>query len=248
MCIIPAGGGAGKCGSGSVVALSDCNIKGFIETSLLDWPGRVAAVVFLPGCGFGCPFCHNRGLVLNPAGIEDVPVEAVLASTRENAGWLDGVVVTGGEPTINPGLTGLLRLFRAEGLGIKLDTNGSMPDVLAGLIDGGLVDAFAMDIKAPLTREAYTRAAGVDVDVSRIRESIALLNSSGLEVTYRATVVPGLHDEDAVRGMASALEGRRLLLQDFRPDGALDPAYRKLRPLGPEEIARLQAIADEASG
>lgn len=224
--------------------LTACRIKGFIETSLLDWPGRIAAVVFLPGCNFRCPFCHNHGLVLRPDSVADVPVEAALESLRENTGWVDGVVVTGGEPTLSTGLEGLLRLFRAEGIGIKLDTNGSNPGVLARLIGGGFVDAVAMDIKAPLTRETYSLASGVEVDVTRIAASIASLNASGLEVTYRATVVPGLHDEDTVRAMASAVGGMRLVLQDFRPDDALAPEYRLIRPFGPDALARLQSVAD----
>lgn len=217
-------------------------IKGFIETSFLDWPGRVVSVIFLPGCNFRCPFCHNHALVLAPETLEDIPVSHVLESLEKHEGWVDGVVVSGGEPTTWPGLEGLLTLLRRHVKLIKLDTNGSMPGTIKKLIDARLVDAVAMDLKAPLRAREYYRATGTRVDIARVRESIKLLMESPVEVTFRATVVPGLHDAGSVREMAGAAGGR-LIIQNFNPADALDPEYRKIKPFTPEELRRLQEIA-----
>ena len=217
------------------------SVKGFIESSFLDWPGKVAAVLFLPGCNFRCPFCHNPSLVLRPDSVQDIPLAKVLSSLRAHQGWVDGVVVTGGEPTVFSGLEPLLTRLKGDGLLVKLDTNGSRPEILKALMARGLVDAVAMDIKAPLEAGIYSRAAGVPVDIAAIAESIKVLIESGLELTFRATVVPGIHDEAAVRAMAETLHGRGLALQNFRPDGVLDPAFSLLKPFGPAEFADMQA-------
>ena len=215
-------------------------IKGFIESSFTDWSGKVAAVLFLPGCNFRCPFCHNRDLVLTPRIFEDYPLETVIDGLRENEGWLDGVIITGGEPTIHPGLPGLMETIRETGLMLRLDTNGSRPDVLKSLIEQGLIDAAAMDVKAPLDAKRYSAASGVPVDVELIRESINLLAESGLEVISRTTVVPGLHDAESVRAIAGELGGRPLTLQNFRPADTLDPAFNGIKPFTDEEFSALK--------
>ena len=127
------------------------SIKGFIKTSFLDWPGQVCSVVFLGGCGFRCRACHNPQLVLDPASLPDFPLEEIFQYLEQRAGWIDGVTVTGGEPTSDRHLPDLLKAFRLRRLKIKLDTNGSRPDVLEKLIANDLVDAVFMDVKAPLT-------------------------------------------------------------------------------------------------
>ena len=221
-------------------------MKGFIATSLLDWPGKVSAVVFLPGCNLRCPFCHNHPLVLRPDTLPDIPLDTVLASIRKHRGWVDGVVITGGEPTVYPGLEAVISAIRETGLPVRLDTNGTRPDVLNSLIAKGLIEAVAMDIKAPLKATAYGRAAGVNVDVAKILESIGILTGSGLDVSFRATVVPGLHDEAAVSRMARAVAGR-LTLQNFRPDDALDPDFRRILPFTPDEFRRLLDAAGKTA-
>ena len=215
-------------------------IKGFIESSFVDWPGKVAAVLFLPGCNLRCPFCHNRDLVLTPQIFEDYPLETVISGLREYEGWLDGVVITGGEPTLHPGLPSLLEALRETGLPLRLDTNGTRPDVLNSLIAQGLIDAAAMDVKAPLDPARYNIAAGTPVDVELVRKSTRLLAGSGLDVTFRTTVVPGLHDEEALRAIARELGGRPLTLQNFRPAEALDPAFNGIKPFTEKEFTALK--------
>ncbi len=215
-------------------------IKGFIESSFTDWPGKVSAVLFLPGCNFRCPFCHNRDLVLTPHIFEDYPLESVLSGLREDEDWLDGVIITGGEPTIHPGLPGLMEALRETGLMLRLDTNGSRPDALKSLIAQGLIDAAAMDVKAPLDATRYSAAAGVPVDVGLVRESINLLAESGLEVAFRTTVVPGLHDAEAVKAIAGELGGRPLVLQNFRPADTLDQAFNGIKPFTEGEFKTLK--------
>ena len=125
-------------------------IAGFNRTSLLDWDGCVTAVIYLPSCNFRCPFCHNRELVLTPEVYEDVPLEFVEDYISENREFLDGIVITGGEPTIHRDLPELVKRIKALGMKVKLDTNGTNPEMLKDLIDAGLIDYVAMDLKAPL--------------------------------------------------------------------------------------------------
>ncbi len=220
-------------------------IKGFIEASFLDWPGRVASVVFLPSCNLRCPYCHNSGLVLTPDNFDEISIDGILSGIEENAGFVDGVVVTGGEPTVSGGLFELLERFRLMGMPVKLDTNGTRPEVIENIIENGLVSAVAMDVKAPLTAEEYSRAAGREVDVTAIKESINLLLNARAEVFFRTTVVPVLHDEGAIGRIMQEIPGHSLILQNFRPDGALDPQYRKMLPFEPEDFEKLKKIAIE---
>ncbi|NOZ84742.1 MAG: anaerobic ribonucleoside-triphosphate reductase activating protein [Deltaproteobacteria bacterium] len=204
-------------------------IKGFLETTLLDWRGKVASVLFLPGCNFRCPYCHNHLLVLNPGELETIPFERVMSRLRQLRQWNDGVVISGGEPTLQPGLPGLLTRLRQDGWLLKLDTNGSRPEVVAGLLELGLLDAVSMDIKAPLDDAAYRRNAGVSVDLDAVRTSIGVLAgvSHKLDIEFRTTLTPGfLLEEDilAIEAMVkSRAPGARYTLQAFNPENPLNP-------------------------
>ncbi len=191
-------------------------IGGMDPCSLCDYPGRVASVIFTQGCNFRCPFCHNTALLpMNPAH-EALDNEAVL-------GWLQGrrdriraVVISGGEPTLQAGLQAFLRRLHHIDLAIKLDTNGSRPVILAELIQAGLTDYVAMDIKAPCAK--YRNLAGVRVSTERIKESIRIIAESGLRHEFRTTVVPGLlnqEDISAIRKMVPS--GSIYRLQEYRP-------------------------------
>ncbi len=219
-------------------------LKGWVRTSLIDYPDHIATVLFTGGCNFRCPSCHNADLVLRPAGMPDLPLDEVWAFVSRRAGLVDGVVVTGGEPTLQGSLIPFLRRVREHGLDVKLDTNGYRPDVLLALLEAGLVDYVAMDIKAP--PDKYPLLAGrADLDVARLGQSIALLQGCSIPHEFRTTVVPGLLCEADVNEIARWIAGaERYMLQQFRPLGTLDPA---LEAVTPYPLEKLQTMAECAS-
>ena len=181
-------------------------IHGFNKTTLLDYPEHIAATVFTGGCNFRCPFCHNGELVLDPAGQPSIAEEEVLSYLKKRQGILQGVCVTGGEPTLQKDLKEFLRKIKELGYPIKLDTNGYMPGVLWDLLQEHLIDYVAMDIKA--SRENYARAAGLkNMDLSRIEESIGILKSSGIPYEFRTTVVKGIHTVGEFEEIGRWIEG-----------------------------------------
>jgi pyruvate formate lyase activating enzyme len=221
---------------------SDFGIKGFLETSFLDWPGRLAAVVFLGGCNFRCPFCHNAELVLTPHLVPSIALADVLERLRALRGWVDGVVVSGGEPTLSPRLPELLGRLRSAGFEIKLDTNGSRPEVLAKLFARRLVQAVEMDVKAPLEPGAYARLSGVPARVELIRASLDLIQISGLPHRFRTTYVPGLLDAASLARLRRALPGGSpFALQAFDSRRVLDPALRGHPAPSPDELLAAEA-------
>jgi pyruvate formate lyase activating enzyme len=201
-------------------------IGGFQPFTLSDFPGRVAAIVFTQGCNFRCPFCHNGALIPFQAPENAlISQDYVLAYLEERRGRLDGVVVTGGEPTLQPDLEDFLRRVKALGLQVKLDTNGSRPETVAALLDEGLLDYVAMDVKAPL--EYYPRLTGSRVPARAMEDTIALLTHSGVEHEFRTTYVEPLLTEADLRAIRALLPPRALhRIQKFNPEHALDPALR----------------------
>jgi len=189
-------------------------IHGLQKMTLLDFPGRVACTVFLGGCDFRCPFCHNFELVDGsaPPVMED---EALFDFLEKRRGLLDGVAVTGGEPCLHPGLPALLRRVRALGYAAKLDTNGAHPETLGTLIDEGLVDYVAMDIKN--SPEKYARTAGLSaLDLAPIRRSAALLMEGRVDYEFRTTAVDELHETSDFEAIGRWIAGaRRYFLQPF---------------------------------
>ena len=167
-------------------------IHGFQKMTLLDFPGRVACTVFLGGCDLKCPFCHNAELIDGTA--EPVMDDAeLLAFLEKRKGLLDGVAFTGGEPTLRRDLPDLFRRIKAMGYPVKLDTNGMHPDRLKALIDEGLVDYVAMDVKSG--PHHYAAVCGLEkMDLAPIRESVSILLNSGIDYEFRTTVVDELHD------------------------------------------------------
>ncbi len=190
------------------------DIHGLQKLTLLDYPGRVACTVFLGGCDFRCPFCHNGELVEGtaPAALDD---RALLSFLTKRRGLVDGVCVTGGEPLLRPDLEPLLSAIKELGFLVKLDTNGTHPERLRSLVEGGAVDYVAMDIKN--SPERYGETAGVPgLDLSPIRESAAFLLSGAADYEFRTTVVKEFHDEESFRAIGPWLAGaRRYYLQSF---------------------------------
>ncbi|MGI6754285.1 MAG: anaerobic ribonucleoside-triphosphate reductase activating protein [Eubacteriales bacterium] len=213
-CFAAAGGGR-----------DDMVVGGIRKLTLLDYPGKTAATLFLAGCNLRCPFCHNAPLVLCPEGVEKIDTDSVFAFLKKRRGLLDGVCITGGEPTLDPGLLWLAREIKQLGYLVKVDTNGTRPEVLRGLIDGGCVDYIAMDIKN--SSEKYAMTVGVqDFDIRPVEESAALLIERGeggrFDYEFRTTVVRGLHEAQDFHEIGSWLKGaKRYFLQAFVDSGSL---------------------------
>lgn len=195
-------------------------ILGLQKLTLLDYPGRTACTVFMGGCNFRCPFCHNAPLVLPGREQEPYTEEEVLSYLKKRAGLLDGVCVSGGEPTLQEGLDAFLRQVKALGYQVKLDTNGSRPEALRALLRQGLVDYVAMDVKS--SPEEYAHACGVPVDLEKVNESIDLLLSGCVDYEFRTTVVAGLHTPQIIEQTARRIAGaKRYFLQAFVDSGDL---------------------------
>ncbi len=225
-------------------------IGGFQKVSLSDFPGVISAIVFTRGCGFRCPYCHNPELVDPARYAAAVPVDEITAFLRSRGGRIEGVVVSGGEPTIHADLPEFLSTLKSIGLKVKLDTNGSSPQVVRRLLSEGLVDFIAMDVKAPLA--SYPRVVRAPVTVDSIRESISLVLCSGLPHEFRTTFGgPDLALEDLL-AIGEMVRGcRRFVIQAFRPGKTLEPGLREPCGISPEELrdlgARLTAAGIPAS-
>ncbi|MGI9953053.1 anaerobic ribonucleoside-triphosphate reductase activating protein [Moorellaceae bacterium AZ2] len=207
------------------------SIRGIQKTSLVDFPGQVCTSVFFGGCNWRCPWCHNPDLVLYPSTLPEIAPREVLALLERRRSWIQAVCLTGGEPALAPELTTMVKELKSRGFKVKLDTNGSQPRVLAGLLQKGLLDYVAMDIKAP--PEKYSLLAGTNVELEAVEESILLLKNNRVPYEFRTTVVPGLLTEEDFLAIGKRLSGTRCyVLQAFRPASSLlDPAYQNLRPL-----------------
>lgn len=216
-------------------------IKGFLETSLSDWPGKLCSVLFLPACNFRCPYCHNHALVFHPEQVATIPLEDILGRLRFLRNWIDGVCLTGGEPSLHTDLPVLIREIKRRRFLIKLDTNGSNPQKLEELIEAGEVDFVSMDVKAPLDSFRYSRAAGLPVQLEAILESIEILRRGKVDYEFRMTVVPGLHEEDDIQTLGNQLRvGPRFVLQNFNPENPLDPSFKNIAPYDPGRLRKIE--------
>jgi pyruvate formate lyase activating enzyme len=220
--------------------------------SLSDHEGHVAAVLFVRGCNFRCPFCHNSELVLPEcaAGSPLLPTADVIERLRDRRGFLDSVVVSGGEPTLQADLCDFLAEVRGLGLRVKLDTNGSRPDVLADLLDRHGVDYVAMDLKAPPHR--YAEFAGVAVPMEAIAESVRCIRERAPDYEFRTTAAPGLNGEDLAEIAGWIRGARRYVLQPFAVPAEkrlLDPTWAERTALSAPELRDVWTrIASEVRG
>ena len=189
-------------------------IHGLMKMTILDFPGKVACTVFLGGCDMRCPFCHNSEL-LDPEAPAEMDENDLLAFLRKRQGLLDGVVFTGGEPLLRRDLPELMRKIREMGFLIKLDTNGNHPDRLIEIVEEGLVDYVAMDIKN--SPEKYGETIGIPgFDITKVRKSVGFLLQGKVPYEFRTTIVRQFHDEESMRGIAEWIDGAdRYYLQEF---------------------------------
>ncbi|MFB3926155.1 MAG: anaerobic ribonucleoside-triphosphate reductase activating protein [Syntrophales bacterium] len=203
--------------------------------SLIDYPGRICAIVFTRGCNFRCPYCHNPELVLPDAAESRVPENEFFSLLEKRRGKLDGVSITGGEPLLQPGMIPFVRQIKELGYCVKLDTNGSRPDILEEMIAERLLDFIAMDIKAPL--EKYQDVVRSPVDTRQINRSISSIIRSGVDYEFRTTIVRSLLSEKDLLEIGRKIEGsERYVLQKFLPAKTLDPSFLKDSCYSDEEL------------
>jgi len=218
---------------------------GLVKQSLVDYPGEIAAVLFTRGCNLRCPFCQNAHLLVRPGSIDkgpSAPLEEIMAFLAERRGFLDAVVITGGEPTLHRELPDFIQEVKGMGYKVKLDTNGSNTAMLEGLLSAGLLDYVAMDIKAPLEYKAYQQACGklTSEEFFSIRSSLRLLLSAAIPVEFRTTVVPCLHRPEDIMEIAQYIKGARLFsLQQFNPSSTLHSGYGEEIPYNKQEMNEL---------
>lgn len=201
-------------------------IGGYQKLTLIDYPGKIATTVFTVGCSFRCPFCHNPELVLSP-GIKNNLEKEFFEFLEKRKGKLEGVCITGGEPTIQPDIIDFIKNVKKIGYLVKLDSNGSRPDVLRSVINGKLVDFIAMDIKH--SPENYKKTSGGKADIERIKLSVDLIMNSNIPYEFRTTVVPGIHKEEDFEEISEWIKGAKsYYLQIYRENKILDQNLKKI--------------------
>jgi len=222
-------------------------IGGLQKVTLIDFPDLIAAIVFVKGCNFACPFCFNRDLVLG--NLPTLSPKTVLAFLKKRKKILDGVVISGGEPTLQPDLEAFIRKIRKLGYQVKLDTNGAQPAVLKKLLSKKLIDYVALDIKGPLNEE-YAAAIGKQLfEPTVVIGSIKLLLKAKIPFEFRTTIVPKMHEKRTLRAMAKGLKkivGQRKITwfwQNFQPQTCLNPEFEARKPYSKETLNDFLKIA-----
>lgn len=218
-------------------------IGGLEKSSLIDYPGKVSAVVFTYGCSLRCPYCHNPELVIERFN-KDIQIRQkyFFDFLKKRVGKLDGVVITGGEPLIYDDLDVFICKIKKLGFLVKLDTNGMHPDKLKYIIDKGLVDYIAMDVK--YSESSYIKLAGGKIAYRKISKSIQIIMNSGIEYEFRTTYVKGIHDLDSVEQIASLIKDSRVYyIQNFREGKSIDPTLSSENSFSPTELKKIKKIA-----
>ena len=216
------------------------NIQGFQKLTLLDFPGVCACTVFTAGCNLLCPFCHNSRLVLDCPKESEFSEEEILSFLKKRKGVLEGVAITGGEPLIQPDIEDFIEKVRSLGFKVKLDTNGMLPKKLKSVIDKGLIDYVAMDVKA--SEKMYPAAVGIGkIDISPVKESIALLLENRVDYEFRTTVTNEFHSLENIGGVGELIKGaKRHYLQLFKDSGEL--IGFGLTPVSKENMLKMRDI------
>ena len=213
---------------------------GIQKTTLLDYPGKVACLLFTYGCNMRCPFCHNPELVVRSAPPSAfISEDDIFKFLEKRKSLLDGVAITGGEPLLHKELPSFIRKVRKLGFKIKLDTNGSFPELLKKY--DKIVDYWAMDVKN--SDDLYYRTTGVEVDMQKIRASIKHIMQSGVDYEFRTTVIPGFHDEKSMQGVGRLVRGaKRFYIQNFIPSEMIDPTLKIVRGFSVKQLEEFKKI------
>jgi len=233
-------------------------LGGLQKTTLVDFPGKIACTVFTVGCNFRCPFCHNRDLItvklFKKSGIAPIDENYFFTFLKKRRKILDGVCITGGEPTLQPDLLPFCRKIKKLGLKTKLDSNGSNPQVLKKAIQEKVIDFIAMDVKTAFGE--YEKAIGIKFPEEKVKQSIKIILSSGLDYELRTTLVPGIHNQKTIIEMAQQLKriGKKYgqspkslvwIFQNFRPQGCLDKKMEKVKPFTSRQLAKFLGAAQK---
>lgn len=213
--------------------------------STLDFPGKTACVVFTAGCNFRCGYCHNPELVVPEQILElrdhMIPQDVFFAFLERRKGLIEGVAITGGEPTLQNGLPNFLRKIREMGFETKLDTNGSLPEMLEPILDAGLVDYVAMDVKTSLER--YAELANACLRPDAVKQSIELIKNKAPDYEFRTTILTEHHDVETLKRVRELIRGaKRFALQGFRPAHTLEPEYQRKTLVSREELEVIEAL------
>ena len=218
-------------------------VKGWVRTSLIDFPGKIATVLYTEGCNLRCPICHNPELITYPDRYESIDLSEIFTYLKDREDLVDGIVISGGEPLLRPETMDLLEQFRSLNIAIKLDTNGCFPDRLEEIISRKLVDSIAMDVKG--SKSLYPLVTGMsEFNVSKIDQSLAVLKQDRVDYEVRTTIIPQLIDLKVLADIVSWIGPvKHYVLQQFRPVMTLDARYRSLDPT-PED--QLNEMADFA--
>ncbi len=218
-------------------------VGGVQKLTLVDYPGHVAAALFTSGCNMRCGYCHNPELVLPERLAPSIPLEEIFIFLQSRVGRLDGVVISGGEPTVHDELPELCRLIKSLGYDVKLDSNGTRPEMLKLMIDNSWIDFVSMDIKGPL--EKYVEIAARPVDLAAIEASIRLLIDSGIEHEFRTTVVRQQLEPSDFRLIGQMVRGAKTFaLQHFRPGKTLSPQFANFQTFTEAEFAKAKEIME----
>ncbi len=215
-------------------------IKGIQKLTLIDYPGKIACTLFTFGCNFRCPFCFNSSLVVDDS-TPAVREEEMMKFLHERSGWLEGVCVSGGEPTLHGDLPEFIERVRGLGYRVKLDTNGTSPKMLEKLLNEDLLDYVAVDVKAPLQK--YSEVVRAEVNVEDLRRTLELVIGSGVEHEVRTTVVPTIHSKQDIVAIAREVGAAKVyFLQQFRPIKTLDLRFMDVKPYPIDYLIELRDL------
>ena len=214
-------------------------IAGLQRLTLIDYPGKLGATIFLASCNFRCPWCYSSELVI-PEKIKNqpkIPQKELFSFLKERQGLLEGIVICGGEPTLNKDLPEFIKKIKKLGFLVKLDTNGSNPKMLKKLIDDNLIDYTAMDIKLP--KEKYPKV--LKANIKNIEKSVEILKQNKIDYEFRTTVVPEILDKKDIISIAKWISGaEKYYLQNFRPEKTIDPEFEKIRPYSDKYLLEIK--------
>ena len=216
-------------------------IKGFNKYSLIEYPGKISAVIFLPRCNFRCPFCQNPDLILNYKNLPSISGQEVINYLSLNKKWIDALSISGGEPTLCEDLSSFIKEVKERGFLIQLETNGTNPQMLKELLEKKLIDYVALDIKAPLNWEKYKKVSGISIKekilFEKVKESIKILLNGEVNYEFRTTLVPVLLSQEDIINLAGQIKGaKKYVLQQFVSQKTLNKDYEKIAPYPKEKL------------